>query len=515
MSNSKGIIVFKNTIVMYVNIIVKTLIWLYLMRVVLNVLGVEDFGIYNLIAGVIALLTFVNSALMSSTQRYLSFAIGAKDDEGLRKYFQSGLVIHFGIAVLLTLIFEIIGLFIFDGFLNIPAERIDVAKEVYQLMIFSTVASIISVPYNAAINAHEDIWYLGIIHIISTVIKLFVIFGFRYIHFDSLLLYTIWISSAQVFELLAALVWSVFKYKECRFVSDVLSYHKKYIKEMLGFSGWNTLGAFAVVCRNQGISVTLNVFFGPTINAVFGIANQIDGQLVGFANTLTAAMSPQIVKSEGEGNKRRLLFLSVFSSKLSFMLSVVFALPLFIEFPLILRLWLKDVPDFSEIYCSVILMMFLVCELYPGLSRGIQAVGDIKWVMILSSICVVLPIPVGCLIFKFGVIHYYITALMLIMQIVSLAIHVYYSNRFFNLSISSFTVFIIKSTLIVVVLFLGGHSIKYFVEGQINEILRLLIVTVTVVPLFLITYYYYCFDSEEKTKIKVLVQNLVNKLKNK
>ena len=314
MRRDESMTVFRNTVVMYLKIIVSTLVWLFLTREVLATLGIEDFGIYNLIAGVISILAFINSALMASTQRYLSFAIGERNILKVKAYFESGIIIHVVIATILFFLFEIVGLFAFDGFLNIPENRIESAKVVYQLMIFSTLSTVISVPYNAAINANEDLWYLGVIQIISTFLKLSVLIAFFVFSCEALIIYTIWITFAHIFELFAAYVWCRKKYQECNENSYSISQHKSSIFDMLGFSGWNTLGAFAVVCRNQGVAVLLNVFFGPIINAVFGIANQVDGQLISFANALTAATSPQIIKSQGEKNQKKLSFLSVFIS---------------------------------------------------------------------------------------------------------------------------------------------------------------------------------------------------------
>lgn len=509
MANSNSIVVFKNTIVMYVKIIVTTIIWLYLTRVVLDVLGVEDFGIYNLIAGVIAMLSFVNSALMSSTQRFFSYAIGEKNKKKLKEYYESGIIIHTFIAFLLVLLFEVSSLFIFDGFLNIPSNRLSIAKLIFQLMIISTVASVISVPFNAAINANEDIWYLGIVQIGSAIFKLLVIFVFNKTIIDNLVLYTSWLALATIVELPAVMIWCRIRYGEAKRINLNISKHINSIKDMLGFSGWNTFGAFAVVCRNQGISVLLNVFFGPAINAVFGIANQIDSQLISFANTLTSAISPQIVKSRGEGNNERLILLSVFSSKLTFFLCAIFALPLIIELPLVLHFWLKTVPEYTEIYCIGVLSVFLVCELYPGLNRGIQAVGDIKWQQILSSAAVVLPIPIGAILFSFGVIHYYIMVIMLIMQIVSFVISLIFSRKLFSLDVCNFILFTAKAIFIFACFLFVGKYLDSLLLGM-NSMIRFCIVCTISMALFSFIYYILCFDSQEKNMINTLFKRLIN-----
>ena len=305
--------IFTNTIVLYVKIIVSLVVGLFLTREVLATLGVDDFGIYNLIAGIIALLAFLESSLRSSTQRYLSLALGQKSRQSFADYFSSSLLLHLFLAVILFLVFYGLSFFLFDGFLNIPIERIEAAKTVFKVMVISSMLTILVAPFNAVINAYEDIWYLGLMQTFSAILKLGVLFLFKYVDFDSLILYSVWMLTVVVFEFLAALIWCVKKY-------SVFKYWKSHIsklRDILGFTGWNTLGTFAVVARNQGVAVVLNKFFGTSINAVWGLANQVDGYLIVFANSITASVAPQIVKSYGEKNYDKLRFLTVFSSKIT------------------------------------------------------------------------------------------------------------------------------------------------------------------------------------------------------
>ena len=503
--------VFNNTLVLYLKIVVSTIVGLYLTRVVLDVLGIEDFGIYNLIAGIIALLAFVESSLMSSTQRYLSLAIGQDDVIREKKYFSAGLLIHLAIGFLITAILEIIGLFLFDGFLNIPSERIAVAKEVYQLMILSTFFTVIGIPYNAAINANEDIWFYGLVQIICNVLKLGLIFAFKYINVDALWLYTAWVVAVTIIGVFVSILWCRSKYNSTRNLDYSFSNNKQDIGEMLGFSSWNTLGAFAVVCRNQGTSVALNVFFGPAINGVFGIANQVDGQLISFANTLTSSMTPQIVKSQGQGDQERLRILSVFASKTAFMLSALFALPLMLELPLVLDVWLKEVPPYAELYCRLILILFLICEFYPGLSRGIQAVGQIKWQQIWSSVCVVMPIPLGIVLFKFGFTHYTIVYLMLIAQIASLMVSVHWSRKLYQLNVVVFSIYILKALLLFGCIFFFCRYFDVFLMSSMSNVIRFITISIISSSLFLFLFYKFCLNNKEREMIRNLAKQLLLK----
>lgn len=510
MSNS--VRVLKNTVVLYTKVIASTVIWLFLTREVLDTLGVEDYGIYTLIAGVIALLSFVNTALMSSTQRFLSIALGKGDETLVKKYFSAGVIIHVAIALFLVVILEVIAPFLFNGFLNIPESRHSVAIQMYQLMVASTFVTIIGVPYGSAINAYEDIWFIGVVQIIGTVLKLGVLLLFKILPSDKLLVYTSWIAFITILEVVVQYIWCKMHYYPCRRNHYSVKNSSKLIREMIGFTSWNTLGAFAVVGRNQGVTTVLNIFFGPRINGIFGIANQVDGQLINFANTLTAAITPQIIKSEGQGDRNKMMLLSVFSSKLTFLLSAIFAIPLLLELPLVLSVWLKEVPEYTDLYCKVILYMFLVCELYPGLTRGIQAVGQIKWQQILTSFVVLMPIPIGVVLFKLGYPHYTIIYLMLIAQIVSAGITIYFSKKYFKLPLGPFLLFLLEA----VVTFLGAYYVGHYIDGlinhQTNDIIRLIIVSVISDLFFVAIYCIFCFSKQEKKMIISLTNNLLKKI---
>lgn len=502
--------VLTNTVVLYAKIIISTVVNLYLTRVVLDVLGIEDFGIYNLIAGVIALLAFVETALMSSTQRYLSFSLGVGDEAETRNLFSASLLIHIAFAVLLLLVLQLCGLFLFDGFLNIPEQRIPVAEMVYQLMIVSSLVTVLGIPFNAAINAYEDIWYYGFVQIVCVFLKLAIIWGFKHLTMDSLLIYTLWMALVTVSGVVASVVWCVVKYAACRHGDLSFRHQMSRIKEMIGFTGWNTLGAFSVVARNQGISIVLNIFFGPAINGVFGIANQVDGQLVSFANNLTSSLSPQIVKSQGRGDRERLKRLTVFASKLAFLLSAVFALPLMIELPLVLDVWLKEVPPYAETYCRLVLLVFLVCELYPGLSRGIQAVGQIKWQQIWCAALVVSPILVGILLFKRGLPHYYITYIMLAAQIASMSVVIYWSHVLYGLDVKKFLSSVLLSAVIFSLLYAGGGCLDSFLLTHTSDLVRFLSVCAATSIAFFALFYILVLDKVEKDMLHRMFKKILH-----
>lgn len=502
--------IFLNTIVLYAKIVISLVINLVLTRVVLAALGIEDFGIYNLIAGIIAILAFVQSALMSSSQRYLSVALGEKDDIKTCRFFSAGVLIHIGLGILIVTLFEACGFFLFDGFLNIPSERIEVAEVIYQVMILSTFFTMLGVPFHATINSYEDIWFYGLVQILCMVLRLGILLGFTYIHADKLIVYSGWMAATIIIGEVASMIWCFLKYDICKHMSISYNKLKDEIKAMMGFAGWNTLGAFAIAARNQGVSIVLNIFFGPKINGVFGLANQVDGHLSSFANNLTASLSPQIVKSYGQKDIPRLQRLSLFACKLSFMLSAVFAIPLLIELPLILKVWLIEVPPFAEIYVKLVLFLFLILELYPGLNRGIQAVGEIKWQQISSSVCVILPIPIGIALFAMGCTHYTIVYVMILMQVVSLGIHVYWANRLYGLSYKLMLQFIINSILVFAIIYLVGLFFDSLLKTLVSDLARFITILVISMLVFSFAYFRFCLDTNERQSTIQLVSRLLH-----
>lgn len=499
-----------NTTVLYAKIVISLVINLILTRVVLAALGIEDFGIYNLIAGIIAVLAFVQAALMSSSQRFLSVALGEGNDEKTSRYFSAGVMIHIGFGLLVVALFEVCGLFLFDGFLNIPEERIGVAEIIYQVMIVSTLITMLGVPFHATINAYEDIWFYGIVQILCMILRLGLIFGFSYFSTDKLVLYSLWMAATIIIGSLASMIWCFCKYDTCKRIT--LSYNtlKKDIKTMMGFAGWNTLGAFAIATRNQGVSIVLNLFFGPKINGVFGLANQVDGHLSGFASTLTASLSPQIVKSYGQRDIPRLQRLSLFACKLSFLLSAIFAIPLLIELPLVLKVWLVEVPPYAETYIKLVLIIFLILELYPGLNRGIQAVGEIKWQQIQCSICVVLPIPIGIAMFALECPHYAIIYVMILMQAASLAIHVFWAHRLYNLSYKLVIHFIGTSILLFAVVYSIGFICDYMLMTLVSNFTRFTIVVLLTIVAFGLSYFHWCLNDGERHSTMALLRKILH-----
>ena len=503
--------VLYNTLSLYAKMFVTTIISLYLTRIVLNYLGASDFGLFNLIGGVISLLSFVNSALMVSTQRYLSVSIGGNNFSKVRNIFSSSILIHIVLAIILVIIFNLCRGFLFGGFLNIEENRLHAAETVYQIMIVSTVFTVLGVPYNAIINAKEDLWLFSIVETICAILKLGIIVLFHYSNGDTLIIYTIWILVVTIVNFLLKYIWCIVKYKECRKLSFNVKQNTSLIKEMVGFSGWNAFGTLAIIGRNQGIAVLLNIFWGTTINAVYGIANQVNSQLVYFSTMMTTSMTPQIMKSYGEGNKQRMLDLTVFTCKLSFFLSAVFAIPLLLELPFVLKLWLGNVPDLTEEFCSLIIFVFLIMQLYPGLNRAIQACGKIKLYQVLTAIVILLPIPISILLGKYGFDSYWVIYLMIIAQCIQLCVTVYMAKHLVGLKVAPFLIFVFKACFLFAIVYILGNNLHQVVSLIYSQWITFLLIAFATMSMFSLGYYLIVMDSTDKNRIRNVIRSFLKK----
>ncbi|MBO9732382.1 MAG: hypothetical protein J7623_27315 [Chitinophaga sp.] len=393
--------VILNTGALYGRMLITVFISLYATRLVLNLLGAADYGLFNLISGVIAMLSFLNIAMTISTQRYMSFHLGTKDSNKLKMVFNSSVLLHFILGLALVVLFEVAGSYLFDHVLNYPADRTMAAKLIFQFMVVSAFFTIISVPYDATLIAQENMVMVAILGVVESLGKLLIAVMLQYTAYDKLIVYGGLMALLTVLLLLFKQVYCAMKYEEARI--RLRSYFDRHLlKEMFAYAGWNMFGAGSVVARNQGIALLLNVFFGTIVNAAYGIANQVNAQLSYFSVTMLRALNPQIIKSEGSGDRARMLRLAMIASKFSFFLLSFFAIPMMIEMPFVLQCWLKQVPAYTVMMCRLIIIATLINQLSAGIQVAVQSVGKIKKYQVVVSTMVLLNLPLAWLLLKAG-----------------------------------------------------------------------------------------------------------------
>ena len=392
--------VAKNTLFLYFRMILIMLVTLYTSRVILAELGISDFGIFNVVAGVVMMFAFLNNCMVTSTQRYLNFEMGKGNPESIRKVFSAALNIHIGIALAIILLCESIGIWFLNHKLNIPADRMVAANWIFQFSILTFCVNILQVPYNAVIIAHEKMNVYAYISILEAFLKLGIVYLLAISPIDKLITYGILFFLVQLIIRLIYQVYCRKNYQEARFR---LFWDKPLYKEMTGFALWNMFGSLAWLLRDQGLNIVLNLFFGPVINAARGVAMQVYRAVQGFITNFQMALNPQITKSYAVGELDSMENLAYMGIKISYMLLFFISLPLMLNIDFVLGLWLKEVPDYSALFVNLIIIDSLVGNLFgTPLMTSLSATGKIRNYQIVVSSIIILIVPVGYVALKMG-----------------------------------------------------------------------------------------------------------------
>lgn len=389
----------KNTIVLYVRMIFVLLVALYTSRVLLDVLGVEDYGVYNVVGGVVTMLGFFNGAMVSSTQRFFSFAIGQEDIEQLNRNYSTILLIQGGLALLVILLAETVGLWFVRTYLVIPPERMNAALWVYHFAVFSFVLSMLQVPFTALIITHERMNVYALISIGDVALKLLLVLILPYLPFDKLISYAVLLFCVALITCSAYVLYCKVR---LRYVRVIKRFDRNLFRVLLSYMGWNLWGNSAAVIMGQGINILLNIFFGPAVNAARAIAYQVQGALNQLVTNFQLALNPPIVKSYARGEMDYMHRLIISGSKLSFFLLFLFAVPVGLETPLLLSIWLKEVPMHTVLFTNLILIVGCIDSLSGTLMTAAQASGRIKKYQMFVGLLLILNLPVSYAVLKLG-----------------------------------------------------------------------------------------------------------------
>ena len=425
----------KNTLMLYFRQILILLVSLYTVRVVLAELGAEDYGIYNVVAGAVVLFTFVNNAMASATQRFLSFSLGKGDLEQTREVFTAGFAIHLTIALLFVLAAETAGLWFVETKLNIPEARKSAASAVYQFTIAATVFNIIRVPYHALIIAHERMGFFAGVSVVEALLKIAVAFLLGASPVDKLSFYAFLLAAVALVILLCHAAFCMRSFASARLKKPR---DKKFAREMISFSGWSLFGATANMANSQGTNIVLNLFTNVTVNAAMGIANQVNAAVYSFVSNFQTAFNPQIVKSWAAGDQSGFFRLIYLSSKVSFFLLWFFALPLYLNADVVLRVWLGDVPRYSVEFVQLILIYSLVDSLNGPMWMSIQAAGNIKFYQIAVSVLIALNLPLTVFAFLLGAHPEWLLYIRILLALITTVWRVFFLRKRIDLSVRQF-----------------------------------------------------------------------------
>ena len=391
--------VAKNTLLLYTRTLVILAITLYTSRIVLEALGIDDFGIYNVVGGVVAMFSVLSGSLATSISRFITFELGRGDEKKLRLIFCSSMNIQIILSIVIFILGETIGVWFLNSKMNIPPDRLIAANWVLHCSIISFIISLLSVPYNSVIIAHEHMGAFAYVGIVEVVLKLLiVIFLLTYDH-DKLILYAI----LQVgVALIVRGIYGVYcnkKFKECKFI---FVYDKKVLKEMAGFASWTFFPNASYMMNTQGINILMNMFFGVVVNAARGIATQVDAAVMQFVNNFCIALNPQITKAYASGEKESMFKLVCQGAKFTWFLMLIFAIPFLWETKLILELWLKEVPDYTVGFVRLSIIASMINMVGNTQWTACQATGRIKGYSFAMTIIGCMVFPISWVLFHAG-----------------------------------------------------------------------------------------------------------------
>lgn len=383
--NSKRIA--KNTLLLYVRMVLIILVGLFTSREILHVLGVEDYGVYNVVAGVVLMFSFFSSSLAAAISRFLTYEIGRGETDNLKKIFSTSINVQIIVSIITIFFAETIGLWFLNNKLNLPNERIIASNWVFQSVIIVFVFNLLSVPYNAAIIAHERMDAYAYISILEVFLKLVIVYILYISPFDKLITYAILYLLVGLIIRIVYGIYCKMHFVECRyqFVWD-----KTMMKDITGFAGWNLIGSGAYLFNTQGVNIAMNLFFGVTVNAARAIATQVEGLVRQFVASFTTALNPQIIKSYASHNMNYMYILICRGSKYSYFLMLIFAIPFLYEAETILSLWLKEVPEYTSIFLRLTMLGALCDILGNSTANACWATGKVKryylWVGSIGSL---------------------------------------------------------------------------------------------------------------------------------
>jgi O-antigen/teichoic acid export membrane protein len=498
----------KNAMFLYFRMLITLGISLYTVRLVLEILGVVDFGIYNVVGGIVLMMEFLKSSMSASVQRFLSYELGNKNYTQLSKVFSMSINIHVLIVIFVVIFAETIGLWFLNTKLIIPIDRINAANWVYQFSILTFIVGLLSVSYNAVIVAEERMEIYFYVSILETILKLaIVLFLFR-IEFDKLIIYSSLIFGLSVLIFIFYMFYCAKNFPCTRytFISE-----KKLFNTLLNFGQWNLFGGLAGVAMGQGTNILLNVFFGPAINAARGVAYQIGGAVNLFVVNLQVAINPQIVKSYAVDDKKYMHELIFQGSKFSFYLVYLLSLPILFETEYIFNLWLTNVPEYTTVFTRLIFINILIDSLSGSLMTAAQASGRIKKYQMIIGGLLLINLPVSYIFLKLGFPPQVTLYVSIFISITALFGRLFIISKLVNMSVKLFFKKVLIPVLLITVISpLLPLIFKYitqpsFMNFSITTILSVLSVAYSI--------YWFGLAKEEKKYLEQKVKNLWMSLK--
>jgi O-antigen/teichoic acid export membrane protein len=490
----------KNTMFLYFRSILLLLVGLYTSREVLAQLGVSDFGIYNVVGGVIVLFSFIQNAMSSATSRFFTFDLGKGDFEQLKKTFSLSVVIHVFTALIIFVLGETVGLWFLNTQLVIPEERMGAANFVYQFSVLSACVGILQVPYMVAINAHERMKVYAYFGIADAVFKLAIAVSLGFASVDKLKFFSVLLF--VVYIVMVGFYW-IYCHRSFPETHFKWFWDKRMFLERIGFGGWTTLSGISAIAALQGVNMLLNVFHGVVANAAYGIMTQVSNAMTQFANNFFAAVNPQITKSYARGDIDYLHSLLFRSIKFSFLISFALAVPLVLNMDFILSLWLKEVPQYAVVFCQIRVVDWCLCMFFIPYFYAIMATGEIKKFIIFDGILTMQHLIFAYIFFKLGFSPIVVPIIYICVDIVRIVVIIFFSRTLIKIPIDKFFYKVVFRLFIVVIISL---PFPIFFYGNFLASASIFLI------LFLPSVIFMGLEKKEKELIFAYIKNFFQKL---
>lgn len=495
----------KNTIFLYIRMIIVLLVSLYTVRIVLNTLGVVDYGIYNVVGGFVSMFGFLNTSMSSGIQRFYNYEMAKNGEQAATYVYNTALQIQIIVAFIILLAVELFGIWYLNNKMVIPIERIWTANWIFQLSVISLLIMIMQVPYSAAILAYERMDYYAIVSIVDIVIKLLIAIVLPYIQDDKLFYYGLLLLIINIVDFFLYYAYCKRIFSTIRFKPKV---DIKRFKSMLSFSGWNTLGSFSYMLKGQGVNVLLNMYFGAAINAANGIASQISYAIQSFSISIVIAFKPQLTQSYAVGNYQRTTRIMFSMTKISYLLLYALSVPIIIEMEYILHIWLGEtIPDYTSSFSILVIIIMLICSFNTPIMQVVHAVGKLKLYQICTSIIICSILPLSWFILWLGgnpmSVYWVSLAIVIINQIVCIGI----LHSIFIFSYRSYLFdIVVPCSIYTVILPLLPYVICSLME---SSIIRLIIVCLVTLILSVIVAYILVLKHDEKEMLKSMINKIL------
>lgn len=505
LSNNKRIA--KNSTFMAIRMVFVLGITFYTTRVTLTILGIEDYGVYNVVCGFVSMFTFLNTSMSNGIQRFFNFELGKNGEEGANKVYNTALLVQAILAIVIIALTESMGLWYLHNKMVIPTDRMFAAKWIFQFSIFSFLFIIMQAPYTAAVMAHERMDFYAIVNVLDAILKLGIVFALPLFSGDMLVVYGFLLAFINILNYCIYYIYCKRNFKEIRirYIFD-----KKLFHSMLEFSGWNIFGSLSSVMKEQGINLVLNLFFGPALNAARSVASQINGGLQSFVSNITVPVRPQVVQSYATGNFYRTMNLTYSVSKLSCCFLYLCALPVALEIDYVLKIWLgSSIPKYTNIFVLLIILTSFINNLNAAVSGVIHASGKMMVYQTASSTISIMCIPTAYLGLKFGespgfallMVFFWATLSQIVSLFILKSIISYSLTDYFNRVLLPLFIFIVLT-------FWPPLIIRYFLDESLLRFLTIVLVSISISTFGM---YFIALSNSEQILINVFLLKLKQK----